>query len=246
MRRITRSILAVWTIFALLLLSACASETLFAPQPSARYARGEVLAEVDFSQPTDWENYADPALGVDFRVEDDAYRAQIDARRLPRGDADAYATGVNAASARAGGFMWTLHPAQHSNSLIQVDTLPYSIYRDNAYGVMCRASPDDNGDGYYFLISADGQYTIRRGFNREIQPLIEWTASSAIRQDTAPNRLRALCLGDRLALYINGQFVAETRDSLYRQGSAGIVAAVPAGGELDVQFDQVIIWAASD
>lgn len=242
MRRIAPSI---WVVCLAALLAACASESPFAPRPSEAYRTDALLAEIDFSAASDWEAYTDPALGVDFRIEDGAYRARIDGRRATHAPNAPYDTGVNAASARAGGFMWALDTGVYADTLIQIDTLPYSTYRDNAYGVMCRASPTNNGDGYYFLISADGQYTIRRGFNREIQALVEWTPSAAIQPDRAPNRIRALCVGNRLALYVNGMFVGEARDALYARGNVGIAAAVPAGGQVDIAFDDLRVWAAA-
>jgi hypothetical protein len=216
---VTRALLLV-----VIALTGCAGNPILPPQPSAGFQLGEVLEEVDFSHDFDWENFRSARLKVDFRVEDGVYRA----------------------FAYDGGFVWTLNAHVYGDVLIQVDTLQLSDDRDNAYGVMCRAAPDDNGDGYYFFISADGHYTIRRGFNREVQPLIAWTPTAAVQQDRAPNRLRALCVGDRLALYVNGQFVAETRDDLYGSGGVGISAAVPEGGEVDVEFDNLIVWSASD
>lgn len=221
MGRFTLIVLLGLTIFGSLVLSACGS--ILTPQPSAGYERGDLLEEVDFNHEYDWEEYTNPDQKVDFRIENGAYRA----------------------TAHDGGFMWTLNVQTHTDVLIQVDTLQFSTYRDNAYGVMCRASADNNSDGYYFMISADGQYTIRRGFNDEIQALIEWTPTSAIHQDNAANRIRVLCLGERLALYINDTFVGETHDALYRRGNVGITAAVPDGGEVDIQFDNMMIWNAS-
>jgi hypothetical protein len=209
----------VWIALALLIAaSGCGA------QPSASYQRGELLSQVDFDQPFEWEEYVNPDLGVDFRIEDSAYRARA----------------IN------GAFMWTLDTLIHTDVVIEVNTLVYSTYRDNAYGVMCRASAENNSDGYYFFISSDGHFTIRRGFNGTIQPLIEWTASAVIAQDTAPNSLRAVCVGERLALYVNGEFVGEARDRLYTRGNTGLAAGVPSGGDVDVAFDNLRVWAASE
>lgn len=220
MGRFTLIVLVGLSILGSAILSACGS--VLAPRPSAGYVRGDLLQEVRFDHHYEWEEYTNADQNVDFRVEDGAYRA----------------------TAHDGGFMWTLNVQPHTDVVIQVDTLQLSTYRDNAYGVMCRASADNNSDGYYFMISADGQYTIRRGFNDEIQALVQWTPTSAIHQDNATNRIRVVCVGDWLALYVNDTFVGETRDSLYRRGNVGITAAVPEGGEVDVQFDNMMIWAA--
>lgn len=192
------------------------------PQPTERIVLGEVLLEEDFSDPQSWERYVDPALNVDFRIENGVYRAQ----------------------ASDGGFIWALNAQMHSDVSIQVDTQQISDYANNAYGVMCRAAPANNGDGYYFMISGDGMYTLRRGSLDQVRALIEWTYSDAIQQGSSINRIRAVCVGDYLALYVNGQFVAETRDSYFRQGYAGLTAAVPEGGEVDVSFDDLAISAA--
>jgi hypothetical protein len=109
---------------------------------------------------------------------------------------------------------------------------------------MCRAAPANNGDGYYFMISGDGMYTLRRGSQDQVGALIEWTYSDAIQQHTSINRIRSVCIDDYLALYINGQFVAETHDSYFIRGYTGLTAAVPEGGEVDVTFDQLKIWSA--
>lgn len=193
------------------------------PQPTERIVLGEVLLEEDFSNPLTWEHYVDPNLNVDFRVEDGMYRAR----------------------ASDGGFIWALNAQMHSDVVIQVDTQQISEYANNAYGVMCRAAPANNGDGYYFMIGGDGAYTIRRGSLDRINALIEWSYTDAIQQGRSINRIRAVCIGDYLALYVNGQFVAEIRDSYFNRGYAGLTAAVPEGGEVDVTFDDLTITAAS-
>lgn len=179
------------------------------------------MLEEDFSRSFAWENYADPAIQVDFRVEDGVYRAQ----------------------AAEGGFMWALNAQIHTDVVIQVDTQQISEGGVNAYGVMCRASPTNNGDGYYFMISGDGMYTLRRGATDRVGALIPWTHTNAIQQGRSINRLRIVCIDDYLALYVNGKFVAETRDTYFSRGYTGLTAAVPEGGDVDVTFDDMIIWS---
>jgi hypothetical protein len=188
-----------------------------------RYTVGEKLLDVDFSDSFDWERYVNLDQNVEFQVIDGAYQAH----------------------AWDGGFTWTLHPTQTDDVVIEANVIQYSEYRNNAYGLMCRAKPQASGDGYFFMISADGMYTIRSGVQREVGALIPWTSSSAIQQDKGVNRMRVVCIGDYLALYVNGQFVAETRDNRYQRGSVGITAAVPEGGDVDVRFDNLEAWAAA-
>lgn len=202
---------------ACLLLAACAVT------PTQRFALGDVILQADFSQPTQWESYVNANQNVNFRIEDGAYRAQ----------------------GWDGGFMWTIHAPMASDVVIEVEATQLSDYRNNAYGVMCRAAPSANSNGYYFLISGDGQFTIRRGAVDEVKALIPFTASDAIRQDQGINRIRAVCIGTYLALYVNDTFVAETHDDYFQQGYTGLTAAVVEDGDVDIAFDDLTVWSAS-
>ena len=194
-----------------------------ASSPTARYALGDEVQRVDFSKSFMWQQYVHPEQNVDFEIKDGAYEAK----------------------AWDGGFMWTIQPPMQTDTVIQVEASQLSDYRNNAYGVMCRADPTDNSNGYYFLISGDGQYTIRRGAVGSVTPLIPFTDSSAIRQDKGINQIRAVCIGSYLALYVNDTFVAETHDDYFGKGYTGLSVAVVKGGDADIAFDDLVVWQAS-
>jgi hypothetical protein len=101
-----------------------------------------------------------------------------------------------------------------------------------------------NGDGYLFLIRGDSSYAIMRARGRSLTPLVNWTRSDAINAGPGRNTLRAVCLGDYLALYVNDQFMADTTDSTYTSGQVGLAAS--AGSRLGVvaQFDNLIVRRA--
>ncbi len=210
-----RGLLAI--ILAALLVAGCAA------QPTQHFALGDELQRVDFSQSYMWQQYVNPAQNVDFEIKDGMYEAK----------------------AWDGGFMWAIQPPLRTDSVIDVETTQLSDYRNNAYGVMCRAAPTGNSNGYFFLISGDGNYTVRRGAVGSVDPLIPFTYSSAIRQDKGINRLRAVCIGDYLALYVNDQFVAETHDDYFKTGYTGLTVAVVKGGDADIAFDDLVVSAAS-
>jgi hypothetical protein len=204
-------------MLAVLLLARCASK------PTEQFALGDVVMQVDFGPSTVWQEYIHPEQNVDFRIEDGEYRAK----------------------AWNGGFMWTIHSPSLTDSVIEVETTQLSEYRNNAYGVVCRADPTDNSNGYYFLISGDGQYSIRRSAVDNVRAIIPFTGSDAIRQDKGINRIRAVCIGDYLALYVNGQFVAETHDDYFSHGYTGLTVAVVEDGDADIAFDDLTVWEAS-
>jgi hypothetical protein len=141
--------------------------------------------------------------------------------------------------------MWTIQPPMLADTVVEVETTQLSAYRNNAYGVMCRANPTDNSNGYFFLISGDGNYTIRRGAVDQVKALIPFTYSDAIRQDKGINRIRAVCIGDYLALYVNDVFVAETHDDYFSRGYTGLSVAVVKGGDADIAFDDLTVYNAA-
>jgi hypothetical protein len=217
-RMMFRRFLALCILFTTLaVLAGCQ------PRPSETVEAGDTLQAVGFDYPYDWETYVNPAQKVEFTIRDGAFEAR----------------------AWDGGFTWALNAELHTDVVIQADVQQLSDYADNAFGLMCRASPTNDGSGYFFFISGDGFYTFRRGAAEEVQPMIPWTRSDAIQQGRSINRVRIVCVEDYLALYVNGKFVAEARDDLFRSGYAGLTAAVPKGGEVDVRFDDVVIRAAS-
>ena len=196
---------------------------------SNEYVLGEPLLEENFSEASAWENFT--ADDVSLQVSDGVYRAQ---------------TGP-------GGYTWGLNEMEHTDVVIEVAANKASAHENNGYGVMCRADPSNNGDGYYFLVSGDGFYSIRKGETDSVNPLVDWTAHSTINTGQASNTIRAVCIGDYLAIYVNDRFLAETEDSSYSSGYAGLSVAAfedESAGDVatvnaDIVFDNLMIWAAS-
>ena len=188
---------------------------------SEKYVLGETLLQEDFSEPGAWENFSEDDMNL--QVDDGAYQIET-------GD---------------GGYIWGLNEVEHADVVIEVTTEQASAFENNAYGVMCRADTSNNGDGYYFLVSGDGYYSIAKGTGDNVSPLVDWTNSSAVNRGQASNKIRAVCIENYLALYVNDKFVAEIEDNGYMAGYAGLAAAAFEGGDVDVSFDDLMISAAS-
>ncbi|GJM43095.1 MAG: hypothetical protein DHS20C20_33770 [Ardenticatenaceae bacterium] len=189
--------------------------------PSKEYEAGEVLLTESFNSASAWETYVSDT--VDFQVNDGVYRVQTE----------------------DGGYIWGLNEAEHDDVVIEVTSTQDSSYDNNAYGVMCRSDTSNNGDGYYFLISGDGYYSISKGEGEDVNQLVEWTSSSAINEGQASNTIRAVCIDNYLALYVNDKFLAEVEDSDFSSGYAGFAATAFDGGDTDISFDNLTITAAS-
>jgi hypothetical protein len=96
-----------------------------------------------------------------------------------------------------------------------------------------------DGDGYLFLMQGNGQFAIMRSRNRSLTPLVDWRASSEINQGVARNQLRAVCVGNYLAFYINGKFVADATDDTYSSGQVALLASAANRLGVRVEFDNL-------
>ena len=103
------------------------------------------------------------------------------------------------------------------------------------------ADPRNEGDGYLFLIQGGGQFSIMRARGRNLTPLVNWTASDAIKQGMQTNTLRAVCVGNYLAFYVNGTFVGEATDDTYRDGQVGLAASAADRLGTIIQFDNLTV-----
>ena len=187
--------------------------------PSQPVSPGDLLIEDDFDAPGQWDTADVPAATVQI------------------------ADGVFHFDAEAGRYIFSVDYRTQTDTVIEATARLWSEDSSNGFGLVCRANA--NGEGYYFLIGGDGSGTIRRSAGREVKPLAAWTKTNAVVTGGAQNRIRAMCDGDYLALYVNDQFVAEARDSLYRSGYTGFVVVTTREGQrIEVDFDALRVYAA--
>jgi hypothetical protein len=100
------------------------------------------------------------------------------------------------------------------------------------------------GDGYLFLIQGSGSYAIMRARGRNLTPLVNWTTSDAIRRGPSQNRIRAVCVGNTLSLYVNDQFLATATDDTYSSGQVGLAASAANRLGTRIAFDNLSISEA--
>ncbi len=177
--------------------------------------------QLSFDGPDEWENYASES-GAQLGVENGVYRAYT----------------PNA------GYIWGLNDSVHSDVVLEVDLTPLSVHGDTAAGLMCRADASNNGDGYYFMVNPNGYFSVSVSDGDNIVPLVDWQPSPAVRPGLDRNTIRAICLGNMLAMYVNDQLVATVEDNRFASGHTGI--AVAAGSaSVDAAFDDLKIYTVS-
>jgi flagellar basal body rod protein FlgG len=190
------------------------------PTPTVVSGPGAVLFEDDFSDPNSgWEvgEYPDGSVG---------YR-------------DGYYYVISSVENKV---MWGVANRSFDDVVVEVEATQASApsNNDNSYGVQCRLQ--SNNDAYHLLISGDGFYSIEKVSGGTFTRLVDWTRSDVINQGNATNKIRAVCDGSRLALYCNGQLLAETTDSTLTQGDIALVTATYEPEATEIHFDNLKVY----
>ncbi len=217
--------IAVVSLIGTIILAACGSD-----DPDKTAVKGDVLLAVTFDEAGAWEEgtYPTDATTPDAILAITEGRYQIDFRA----DSSAALT-------------WGSGGDDYADVIIEVDLEQLSAEKDNLYGVACRLEEDENGNatGYVLLLSGDGHYGIAELSRRSLDFLLEWHQSDVIEQGQAQNTLRAVCVGDYMAVYANGEFLGDVKDDQFqRAGRVALVAGVTEGETISVAFDNLTIY----
>jgi hypothetical protein len=146
-----------------------------------------------------------------------------------------------------GGMVWGTASWNYADVALEVDVTQVEGPADdnNGFGVMCRVQ-QDNG-GYLLRISGDGYAAIHRIAGGEFEALVDWEMSPAINQGDALNRLRVVCDGPTLALFVNDELVAEATDESYVEGDIALAATTfEEGQRTEIHFDNLVVSVPED
>ncbi|MBI5666638.1 MAG: hypothetical protein HZC41_01410 [Chloroflexi bacterium] len=204
-----------WRLTAALLLAACSTVS---RQPGARVVLLGERNRYSFDVgETGWDTFTVPGNLALFQVSNGTLEGAVVGDR---------------------GYIWSLNNVYHRNIAVEATVRQTRGSVGNGFGLLCRA--DAAGNGYYFVISSAGQFAILKAVPGvdDPTPLVAWQSHPAIRQGFEPNTLSIICVDDYLALYANGQFLAETRDSDFDAGALGVVLGA-TGQTAWVQFDDI-------
>lgn len=211
------------SIAAFLFLAACQ------PRPEGGPTRtvyaGEQRTAYYFQQDTTtWDTFSLDNDAAIFRVNDGALEGAVVADR---------------------GYVWSLNNELHENVIVNATVQQTQGALGAAFGVICRA--DAAGNGYYFLISSDGQFSISVGTDdrNALFQLVPWQSSSAIKTGYQANEIRAVCFENYLALFVNDVFLGEASDleGEFTQGELGVTLGA-VNETAWVRFDDILVRPA--
>ena len=137
--------------------------------------------------------------------------------------------------------IWANPGLSFTDVRVEVDATKVGGPDDNDFGVICRSM--SASQFYFFYISSDGYYAIGKlkDGEQELIGMESLQPSESINQGDAANHIRADCIGDRLALYVNGEKIAEVQDSEYTSGDVGLIAGSYDTPGVDIHFDNFMV-----
>jgi hypothetical protein len=128
--------------------------------------------------------------------------------------------------------------------ILEVEATKEAGPDDNVFGLAVRKI--DNSNYYAFLLSSDGYYQVAKRENSSWPYVSEWTKSSAIKTGNSTNLIKVTGKGDKLALYANGEKLADYNDSSFSYGGLGLYAGTQSEGNVTIGFDNLKVWSIKE
>jgi hypothetical protein len=115
---------------------------------------------------------------------------------------------------------------------------------DDQYGLVFRASDYESGFSYYFHVTCDGHYDVRRLIGSGSSMLLGMPASDIINKGSNQTNILGVWVnGPIIRLYLNNHFIKEINDSsLTNEGHFGIFINARKTPGLTVNLDEISYW----
>jgi len=158
-----------------------------------------------------------------------------------KGFMDYYSSGFRIWVNTPGYNYWSTPGHQFNDMRIDVDAARIGGPDENRFGVICRYK--DVYNYYFFVISSDGYLGIGKVVNGLTSLLGQdmMIYSPSILPGLSPNHLQAICEGETLTLFINGQPAGMAIDSDLSSGDVGLLAGAFTQTGVDILFDSFVV-----
>lgn len=134
---------------------------------------------------------------------------------------------------------WSTPEKNFGDVRVEADVIRLNGPDENRVGLICRYQA---GDYYFFIISNDGFYAIGKfiGGNTILLGQTEMLSSDFILTNSI-NHLRADCIGNTLAFFVNFNQIASAQDTDFPSGDVGLLAGSFSETGVDVSFDHFVV-----
>ncbi|MFB0538237.1 MAG: tetratricopeptide repeat protein [Anaerolineae bacterium] len=138
-------------------------------------------------------------------------------------------------------FIWSTAGQDLADFMVEIEATQVSGPNDNGYGLLFRFQDDQHF--YRFDISGDGFYLLSKRSEYQWVTLVDWTAAPVIHKGQATNRLKVICQGSQISLYVNDRHLTDISDVSYSHGDIGLFAGTLSQGGVHISFDNLKVWA---
>ncbi len=131
---------------------------------------------------------------------------------------------------------------------LAVAVTPQVCGERDEFGLFFRGTFADNKfDGYIFKLNCAGQARLERMRASTVEAVVlDWTAVPGLQPGAnTSHTLLTWMAGDRIRLYVDGQFLVEATDSGPTGGGLGLFLADRTSGGLTVRFDDLVMKAVT-
>jgi len=137
---------------------------------------------------------------------------------------------------------WSLPGSRFADVTVAVDAKMLGGPEDNDYGIICRYQ--DQYNYYALLISSDGYggiVKVKDGLYTVLNNKEGLEYGTMIRKGSEVNQLRADCINDTLALYVNHEPFLNVKDSDFSVGEIGLIVGAYDQSGVDILFDNYFV-----
>jgi len=137
---------------------------------------------------------------------------------------------------------WSMPGMRFADVTLAVEAKMLAGPEDNDFGLICRFQ--DQHNFYALLISSDGYggiVKVKDGLYTILNNPDGLEYGSMIHTGEDSNLLRADCIGDHLAMYVNNQAFLEVQDSDFAFGDVGLIAGSYSQSGVDILFDNYFV-----
>ncbi len=142
------------------------------------------------------------------------------------------------------GYIWWLNFRKLKNAYLEAKFEIGTCSGNDQYGLVFRAVNYEDGFAYYYSVSCDGKYDLRRRTNAGSVMLLGSPQSGFINDGSdQTNTLGVWMQNDRISLYVNGELLEEITDTeLGQEGHFGIFINAAKTPGFTVRMDEISYW----
>ena len=154
----------------------------------------------------------------DFSTPEGGWGETSDLQSVKKYENGQYHISVNASEL----FIWSTAGRGLADFMVEAEATQVRGPNDNGYGLLFRFQDDRHF--YRFDISGDGFYLLSKRAEYQWVTLVDWTESPFIHKGQATNRLKVICQGSQISLYVNDRHLTDFSDVSYGHGEIGLFA----------------------